>query len=196
MSDDPRSAMIQDGNIMRIENALVEETFCFNDSSGYIIVSYSVPGENNTSFIEYIRLNFSRNTVIINSFRQNVCPCCLQKGMWVNVIFSSRMTRSIPPQSGALLIVVKRGIQTPSSVTTAPVAYVDPSNNFLYTGNPNNINSQTRFLITDTTTITNRFGNPVSLSALRPGQLVRIRHANAMTASIPPQTTAFAVQLV
>ena len=43
MSDDPRSAMIQDGNIMRIENALVEETFCFNDSSGYIIVSYSVP---------------------------------------------------------------------------------------------------------------------------------------------------------
>lgn len=52
MSDDPRSAMIQDGNIMRIENALVEETFCFNDSSGYIIVSYSVPGENNTSFIE------------------------------------------------------------------------------------------------------------------------------------------------
>lgn len=160
MSDDPRSAMIQDGNIMRIENALVEETFCFNDSSGYIIVSYSVPGENNTSFIEYIRLNFSRNTVIINSFGQNVCPCCLQKGMWVNVIFSSRMTRSIPPQSGALLIVVKRGIQTPSSVTTAPVAYVDPANNFLYTGNPNNINSQTRFLITDTTTITNRFGNP------------------------------------
>ena len=45
MSDDPRSTMIQDGNIMRIENALVEETFCFNDSSGYIIVSYSVPGE-------------------------------------------------------------------------------------------------------------------------------------------------------
>ena len=65
-----------------------------------------------------------------------MCPCCLQKGMWVNVIFSSRMTRSIPPQSGALLIVVKRGIQTPSSVTTAPVAYVDPANNFLYTGNP------------------------------------------------------------
>lgn len=196
MSNDPRGTMVQQGNIMRIDNALVEETFCFGDSSGYIIVSYAVPGENNTTFIETIRLNYNRNTVIINSFGQNVCPCCLQKGMWVNVTFSPRMTRSIPPQSNALIIVVQRRSQSSSAVTTAPVAYVDPANNFLYTGNPNNINSQTRFVITNTTTITNRFGNPIRLGALRPGQLVRIRHADFMTASIPPQTTAFAVQVV
>ena len=171
MSDDPRSAMIQDGNIMRIENALVEETFCFNDSSGYIIVSLLRTGRKQYFFHRIYKAQFQQK-YRDNQFIRTECVSLLSsEGMWVNVIFSSRMTRSIPPQSGALLIVVKRGIQTPSSVTTAPVAYVDPANNFLYTGNPNNINSQTRFLITDTTTITNRFGNPVSLSALRPDSL-------------------------
>lgn len=196
MSSDPRGTIIRQGNIMRIDNALVEESVCRNDSDSYIVVSYSVPGKNNTTLIENIRLHISRNTIIINSFGQSMCACCVKPGMWVNVTFSSRMTRSIPPQANALMVVVQKRRQPPSSVTTARVAFTDPAGSLLYTGDPNDINRQTRFVITKDTTITNRFGNPVSLRALRPGQLVRITHADFMTAGIPSQTTAFSVKLV
>lgn len=181
---------------MRIGNAFVEESFCGHPSSGYIIVSYSVPEENDAVSIQNLRLNLNQNTVILNTFGQRICTCCIQEGMWVNAVFSARMTRSLPPQSNALVIIVQRRPQAPSSITTDRIASVDTANRFLYTGNPNDINSQTRFVITDTTSITNRFGSPIRLNSLRPGQLVQITHANFQTASIPPQTTAFRVQLL
>ena len=196
MNNDPRGIIIQQGSLMRIDNAFVEESFCGHPSSGYIIVSYSVPEENDAVSIQNLRLNLNQNTVILNTFGQRICTCCIQEGMWVNAVFSARMTRSLPPQSNALVIIVQRRPQAPSSITTDRIASVDTANRFLYTGNPNDINSQTRFVITDTTSITNRFGSPIRLNALRPGQLVQITHANFQTASIPPQTTAFRVQLL
>ncbi|QCP35401.1 hypothetical protein AR1Y2_1947 [Anaerostipes rhamnosivorans] len=71
---------------------------------------------------------------------------------------------------------------------------IDFDNNFLYTENPNNRNNQTKFIITNTTTFTNRFGLPIRFRDLWPGQLVRITHANFQAPSIPPQTTAFNIQ--
>lgn len=195
MNNDPRGTIIQQGNVMRIDNAFVEESLCNRPSGGYIIVSYSVPEENDMVSIQNLRLNLNQNTVILNTFGQRMCTCCIQDGMWVNAVFSARMTRSLPPQANALVIIVQRRPQAPSSITTDRIASVDTANRFLYTGNPNDINSQTRFVITDTTSITNRFGSSIRLNALRPGQLVQITHANFQTASIPPQTTAFRVQL-
>lgn len=197
MNNDPRGSIFRQGNISRIDNALVEETFCFNNSNGYIVISYAAPqGNNRTTSIQNMRLNLTNLTVILNQFGEQICPCCIQKGSWVNVVFSSRTTRSIPPQSNAFLVVVQRSIQSPPSVATDRIAFIDTENNFLYTGNPNNINSQTRFVITNDTLITNRNGRPINLASLRPGQLVRITHANFQTASIPPQTTAFHIQLL
>ncbi|MBO5524338.1 MAG: hypothetical protein J5986_11795 [Roseburia sp.] len=197
MNNDPRGTMTMQGNLMRIENAFVEEAFCSNPANGYLIVSYSQPDENNRNFIQTLRLNLNRNTVVMNTSGQRICLCCIREGMWINALFSSRMTRSIPPQSTAFFILAQRGTAAPPSVTTTGrIAWVDTDNRFLYTGNPGNINTQTRYVITDTTSITNRFGNPIRLSALRPGQTVRITHANFQTASIPPQTTAFDIQLL
>lgn len=196
MTNDPRGTMIQQGNLMRIDNAFVEETFCSNPSSGYLIVSYSQPEENNMVSIQNLRLNLNRNTVVMNSFGQRMCLCCIREGMWINTLFSARMTRSIPPQSNALFIMAQREMRSPSSVSTGRIAFIDNDNRFLYTGNPNDIHTQTRYVITDTTSITNRFGNPIHIRALRPGQMVRITHANFQTASIPPQTTAFHIQLL
>lgn len=197
MNNDPRGTIVQQGNIMRIDNALVEEASCMNDSNGYLIVSYAAPGANRTTSIQTIRLNVNRNTVILNTFGQRASLCRIRKGMRVNAAFSSRMTRSIPPQSNALFILVRRESQSLApAVTTARVASVDLANRFLYTGNPNNINSQTRFVITNATAITDRDGRPVGIRALRPGQLVQITHANFQTASIPPQTTAFHIQIL
>ena len=96
--------------------------------------------------IQTLQLNINRNTVIINSFGQSVGLCRIQPGMWINAIFSSRMTRSIPPQSNAFMIVVRSRIQE-TSVTTDRIADVDACNGFIYTGNRGDINSQIRFSV-------------------------------------------------
>ena len=112
MSNDPRGTIIQQGNVLRINNAFVEEASCTDNSNGFILVSYAVREGNNTS-IQILRLNLNRNTSILTSFGQKMCICCLQRGMWVNVVFSSAMTMSIPPQSNALLVVVQGNFLPP-----------------------------------------------------------------------------------
>lgn len=193
---DTRGRITQSGSIMQVENALVEEVVTTGRDTGHIIISYAVPRRNGMISIELFRLNVSRNTVILNSSGIPIGLRNIQKGMWIDARFSPFITRSNPPQSNAFLIMVRRQVQPPSSVTTDRIARVDTMNRFLYTGNPRNINSQTRFVITDSTVILDRNGNPIRLWALRPGQMVRITHANFQTASIPPQTTAFYVQLI
>ena len=83
---------------MRIDNALIEEVFCFNNSIGHILISYAVPEANQTTSIQTLRLNIGRNTVILNMFGQRVDACQLRQGMWINAVFSSRIRESIPPQ--------------------------------------------------------------------------------------------------
>lgn len=200
MHNDPRGTIINQGNIMRINNAFVEKASCFNNFSGYILVSYSAPGMNNTVSIKKIRLNLNRNTTVVDDFGQRQCICCIRRGMWVNAVFSPIMTRSIPPQSNAFLIAVQRiprpplFPQNPSSVTTGRIVLTDVDNNYFIT--QNNRNDQTKFMITSTTSFTNRQGMPIRFSNLKTGQMVRITHANFQTLSIPPQTTAFNVQLI
>ena len=195
MANDPRDAIIH-GNIMRIDNAFVESTHCFNKFNGYILISFSPSEKENMNPILNIRLNINRDTLVLNPSGQKICPCCIKDGSWVNIVASSRMTRSIPPQSNAYLIVVQEKPQTVSSVTTDRIAFIDPENNFLYTGNPNDINSQVRFVIMEETSIRDQNSQNIDINELRPGQRVRVTHANFQTASIPPQTTAFDIQLM
>ena len=196
MSNDPRGTIIQQGNIMRIDNALVEEVFCYDNSVRHILISYAVRDADQVTSIQTLRLNTGRNTVILNMFGRRINACQLRKGMWINAVFSSRMTRSIPPQANAFLIIVKRNPRPQNNTTDGRIASVDPRNRFLITGNPDDINSQIRYTISDDTVILNRFGNPIPLRALRPGQMVRITHADFQTASIPPQTAAYRIQII
>lgn len=196
MSNDPRGTIIQQGNIMRIDNALVEEVFCYDNSVGHILISYAVRDADQVTSIQTLRLNTGRNTVILNMFGRRINACQLRKGMWINAVFSSRMTRSIPPQANAFLIIVKRNPRPQNNTTDGRIASVDPRNRFLITGNPDDINSQIRYTISNDTVILNRFGNPIPLRALRPGQMVRITHADFQTASIPPQTAAYRIQII
>lgn len=88
---------------------------------------------------------------------------------------------------------------TPANTTTGRIVSVDLANNRFTIGNPsdiNNPNSPTIFNLSPETTITNRNGASVGPNALRAGQTVRVIHANFQTASIPPQTTAFHVQIL
>lgn len=195
ISADNRGTISQRGNVMRVDNALVEEVFTGGRTTGHILISYAVRGQRGLIHIELLQLNVGRDTVIINQFGEPVCLCNIKKGMWIDAEFSSAMTRSIPPQSGAFRIVVRQ--QKPSvSVTTDRVVKVDVNNGFLYTGNPHRPSDQMRFVITNTTVILDQNGRPIRLCSLRPRQLVRVEHASFQTASIPPQTTAFRVQVL
>ena len=191
---DNRGTISDKGNIMRVDNALVEEVVA-NGRSSYILISYGVEGQNDMLFIELLRLNIGRNTIIINQFGEPLSIRDIREGMWIDAEFSSAMTRSIPPQSTAFRIIVQLDDDS-VSITNDRVAIVDVNNGFLYTGNPNDMNDQMKFIITNATLILDRNGNPIRLASIRPGQMVRIEHANFQTLSIPPQTTAFQVQIL
>lgn len=204
MANNNRGTIIRQGNFLRINNALVEEVNFSSKTAGYLLISYSVPQQNGMTSIEMLRLNVENNTIILNAAGLPACFCDIRRGMWIDTTFSPMMTRSIPAQSSAFVIRIRRSAPVPTptppiapaSTTTGRIVRVDAGNNLLYTGIPNNINSQTRFVITDSTVILNRNGFPMRLRSLRPGQLVRITHANRKTASIPPQTTAYLIQLL
>ncbi len=189
-----RGTLSQFGPVMAINNAFVEEAQCRSCSIGHLLISYTVPTRNEIVSMETVRLNINRNTRIITPNGQNACLCSIRSGSWIDAVFSSRMTRSIPPQSNAFIIIANRRSRSQTRIFTGRIASIDLRHRFLYTGNPNDVESQIRFVISNQTVILDRNGTPVPLSRLRPGQRVRIVHSNAMTASIPPQTAAFYIQ--
>jgi hypothetical protein len=150
--------------------------------------------------INLVTLLVDRNTIIRNRRGQRISVRDLSVGNVVDAEFSAAMTRSIPPQSRAYRITVVRENVNPypnpnfnPNIVEDRIMEVDTRNNFFYTGNPNDIMSQMRFVVNNMTEIYDRRGNRISLRDLRPGQMVRVEHADFMTMSIPPQTTAFRV---
>ena len=69
------------------------------------------------------------------------------------------------------------------------------SNSFTATSD-GNLSSVIRFNVAENARIFDIIGRPINLSSLFPGLRVQVRHASFMTASIPPQTTAFVVWVV
>ena len=181
-------------DVIFADNAIIEGINVDN-RTGYVTISYGVMGEFCMVHINLVTLIVSQNTIILDQFGQNLSLRDLREGMIVDAEFSSAMTRSMPPQSRAYRITVINQ-QNNSNIMEDFVLSVDTNNNFLYTGNANDIYSQMRFVITDATMIMDRRGNRIRLRDLRPGQRVRIEHANFQTMSIPPQTTAFVVQVI
>ncbi|MGL6221877.1 MAG: hypothetical protein ACRC36_27885 [Lacrimispora sphenoides] len=190
-----RGTISQVGSILHIENALVEDVFTSNSRTGYVLVSYAAPGRNEMINIELLQLNVDWDTILINQFGDSISLCTVRKGMWINAEFSAAMTRSIPPQTKAFRIVAF--LQMPAYRTTTDwIVSVDVANGFLVTGNPDDETDQMRFVVSRATEILDQNNNPIRFSSLQPGQLVRVEHANFQTASIPPQSTAYRIQLV
>ena len=84
----------------------------------------------------------------------------------------------------------------PDTITVGRVMSVDIPNRFFTVMTDSNPNSAIRFNLADNVRITDFFGRPINLCCLSPGSRVRVRHANFMTMSIPPQTTAFSVRVI
>ena len=180
-------------NTITAENAFIED-INIDNRTAYVTISYGVLGDFNTINMEIVTLIVGRDTVIMDQLGQSMSIRDLREGMRVDAVFSAVMTRSIPPQSRAYRITVISDMQ--SSFNEGRVLEVDPANRFLYTGIPFDIMSQTRFVVTDATTIRDRRGRIIRLRDLSPGDFVRVEHANFMTMSIPPQTTAYDIQVL
>jgi hypothetical protein len=181
-------------NIITAEDAFIEN-ISIDNRTGYVTISYGVLGDFNVTNMEIVRLVVNRDTIIRDQFGRPMSIRELREGMRVDAVFSAAMTRSIPPQARAYRItVVNDNMQ--SSFTEDTVLEVDLANGFLYTGIPFDIMGQMRFAVTDSTTISDRRGRRIRLRDLRPGDFVRVEHANFMTMSIPPQTTAFDIQVL
>ncbi len=59
----------------------------------------------------------------------------------------------------------------------------------------NNINTYIRLVVSDKTLILNEECNEIQVSDLNIGNCIFVYHSNAMTASIPPQTNAFIIEV-
>ncbi len=142
-----------------------------------------------------VRLVVTRRTQIFNRRGNPIRPSQLEVGMVINASFSQVMTRSIPPQAEAFQInVVSRGPQ--QMVTIGRIVEVNVRGRFIITTSGDGVRSLIRFNITPETVIRGRFRQIISLNDLFPGLRVRVEHASFMTASIPPQTTAFSIQVI
>lgn len=187
-------ALRRRSNVITAENALIEE-ISSDGGTGFVTISYGVMDDNCMVHVNVVRLVVNRNTVIRDRFGQPLNFRDLREGMIVDAEFSTAMTRSVPPQSNAFRITVIKNNDN-ANMRVDSVIGVDPNFNFLYTGNPDDIYSQMRFVVTDSTIITDRRGRQIGLTDIRPGDTVRVEHANFQTASIPPQTTAFRIEVL
>lgn len=83
----------------------------------------------------------------------------------------------------------------PADVTTGVITDVNRQNRSFITISNGNPVSVTQFNVPTNAFIFDRFGRPMDFNRLTPGMRVWVRHANFMTFSIPPQTTAFEVRV-
>ncbi len=176
-----------------IQDGLIENIYR-DDRTGYVTISYSL-SEDFDMNMQIVTLIVSRGTRIRDQFGRHLRFQDLREGMIVDAVISSIMTRSYPPQSNAFIITV-RNSEMPYDVTVDRIIEVDLDNSFLYTGDPYDMLDQMRFVVTDSTIILDNRDNMLELEDLRPGQMVRVEHAIFQTASIPPQTTAFLIQVL
>ncbi len=150
---------------------------------------------------EVIRLLVDERTVILGNNCTEVMWEDLEEGTFIDAKVSDTMTRSIPPQATAYLIRIIRETRpgrppVREDMTTGRIWNVNRNNRSFDTITGQDFSTLTRFNVPEDARILNRMGRPISFSELMIGMRVRVTHANFMTASIPPQTTAFEVQIL
>lgn len=179
--------------MLHITGGLIEEIDSERNNT-FITISYTECVNCNRRD-QRVRLVVGNNTIITDESGRRIPARDLKVGMIVDATFSTAMTRSIPPQATAYMIrVVSRPRQ--ENVTEGRIIDVDRRNRSFITVSDGNRTSVIRFHVPENTIIVNSFGRPMEFSNLVPGLRVRVRHAPFMTASIPPQTTAFEIRVI
>lgn len=178
---------------INISNATIEDISSERDIT-YITVTY-MDNRGNRRNEQTVRLVVRPRTIILNTNGIPVPVTVLRTGMTINATISSAMTRSIPPQATAYVIkIVRRQMQ--DHITVGRILDVDRNTRSFTTISDRDFSSIIRFNVPENARIIDRLGRTVNFSRLSAGMRVRVRHASFMTASIPPQTTAFEIQIL
>ena len=156
-------------NAIRVSNAVIQN-ISYDKDTAYVTIAYN------------------------NCTRCNA-PEDLQTGMIVHATFSTNMTRSNPPQAQAYRIRIS-GRPEVGNITIGRIINIDTRNQFFITMSDGNPATMIRFNVSPNTVVLDSIGRQISFSRLVPGLLVSVQHASFLTASIPPQTTAFVVQIM
>ncbi len=159
----------------------------------YVTVWYS-ECQNCQRIEQSVQLIVNNSTRLYNQNGVQIPRTALQVGMQINASYSPASTRSIPPQALAYMIqIVERNNQvTTTAGLIFRVDYNDRSFTMISNGNPLSV---TKYNVADNAVIFDRYGRPIDFQGLRAGMRVYVRHATFMTASIPPQTTAYEIQV-
>lgn len=178
--------------IIYISNGVIEDISSDNRTT-FVAITYNDSLNNRQN--QTIRLLVNQNTLILDEYGNIIPISDLTINMTINAAVSSAITRSIPPQSSAYMIrIVKRPIS--DNITIGRIIDIDREFRNITTISGTNPSSIIRFHIPTSTRIFDMFGQPIRFQQLIPGLRVQIRHASFMTASIPPQTTAFEIWVV
>lgn len=177
---------------MNIANGTIIDIFTDRRTT-FVTVSYHCCPQ--TRREQTVRLVVGPRTIVLNANGNPIPPSSLRVGMRINAAASNATTRSIPPQANAFVIRIVRN-QEQENVTTGEILDINRRNRSFSTIRDMDFNTVIRFNTDENTRFVDREGRPTEFSRLRTGMRVRIRHANFMTASIPPQTTAFEVRIL
>lgn len=159
-----------------------------------VTITYT-EGPRNQPNEQTLRLIIVSRTIILNANGVPIPASRLSVGMTINAVVSSAMTRSIPPQTNAYLIQIIRR-QPQDNLTYGTILDINRDNHSFTTISNRDFSSIIQFNVAENARIFNRLGKPIRFQNLRSGMRVQVRHANFMTASIPPQTTAFEIQVL
>ena len=160
----------------------------------FVTVSYT-DQQRRPRATQTVRLVVGNNTRILDERGNQISARQLEKGMIVNAVISSAMTRSIPPQATAFLIqIVRRSMK--DDITVGRILDINIQNRNFTTISDKGFSSVIQFNVPSDAIILDRSGRQTNFSRLHPGMPVRVLHATFMTASIPPQTTAFEIWIL
>ena len=179
--------------VINVFNAVIQN-ISSSPTTRFITISYDecVRCNNREKTVTLIA---DRDTIIIGQRGNSIPAAELQPGMIINASFSAAMTRSIPPQAQAFVIqVVNRSSM--NNTTVGRIINTDGTNFFITVLTNSNLSSVIRFNVAPNAVILTPFGRSTSFSSLVPGMRVRVTHAAFMTMSIPPQTTAYRIQIL
>lgn len=201
-------------NVNRVVEARVEHIWRSNNQNGLVTISYD--DRVNRRFNELVTLIVSPITVIQSTSGQRVNLNDLRIGMRVNAIFSNRMTRSIPPQAVAFLIVVLDRRER-AKVTEGRVLDVNLRNRSLEIRehdrgrrleeekrfrdrdrdrDRNRDRNRITFQITNSTRIENQRGRRIDLSDLRRDDSVRVQFRTERESRRPDRNIAIFIQVL
>lgn len=177
-----------------IQNAVVQN-ISYNRNNANVLIAYNDTSSDCPCEEKMLSLIVNKRTKILDENGDYMSVSKLQKGMVVNATISPEMTKSIPPQSIAYRIQVQNR-PMPQNVVVTRILSVDAKRQYILTMSNHNPSSIIQFMVSPNTIILDAAGNQIGLDQLSPGMRVSIAHAAFMTASIPPQTTAFVIQIL